>query len=338
MAAGLWVFLTGLRVVAGTPDALCPTPAEAEAVIQARVGEVVGGSYTATYTIVRDPDRERELVRLVLTEDGGGVVLDRAIPLGAGGCSEAAQAMALILERHFQSLETPSEPAPGAAPPVEPTTTSAPSITEATEPRREVAKPKSEPNSARSLHAPPAPTRPTPEPERKVGTLRAGIGVREAPMAIGQLGVELRSDATLALSLDAVFSLDAERATELDHELSSQQFGLELGASWLVPVGRHFELGIGPLVGVRLEIARLEENEEIATGSQNRYLPHVGLQALARYELGRIFHLDLTARGARVLTGQTTGFEIVRPDGESVEVLAPRQWLAEGVLSLGVRF
>ncbi len=338
MSVGLLVFLTGLRVVAGTPDALCPTPADAEAAIQARVGEVVGGSYTATYTIVRDPDRERELVRLVLTDDAGAVVLDRAIPLGAGGCSEAAQAMALILERHFQSLEAPSEPEPGEPPAVEPATTSTPSTTEATRAKTEVAKPKNEPDLARPRSAPPVQASPTPEPERKVGTLRAGVGVREAPVAIGQLGVELRTDATLALSLDAVFSLEEERATELDHELSSQQFGLELGASWLVSMGRHFELGIGPLVGVRLEIARLEENEKIATGSQDRYLPHVGLHALARYELGPVFHLDFTARGARVLTGQTTGFEIEKPDGESVEVLAPRQWLGEAVLSLGVRF
>jgi hypothetical protein len=331
MSAGLWVFLTGLRVVAGTPDALCPTLAEAETVIVARVGEVVGGSYTATYTIVREPDRERELVRLALTDDGGELVLERAIPLGVGGCSEAAQAMALILERHFQSLEAPTEPEPALASPEEPPATHSPATPEAT-------KPATEPDLAPSRAAPAAPASPTREERRKVGTLRAGLGVREAPVGIGQLGVELRSDPALALSLDAVFSLSEERTTEHEYELTSQQFGLELGAAWLVPMGRHFELGVGPLLGVRLDVARLEENDEIATGSRYRLIPHVGIQALVRYELGRVFHLDLTARGARALTGQTTAFEIETADGSSTGVLAPRAWLAEGILSLGVRF
>jgi hypothetical protein len=156
-------------------------------------------------------------------------------------------------------------------------------------------------------------------------------------VGIGQLGVELRADA-FAFSLDTVFSLAKEKATALGYEVASQQFGLELGASWLIPMGSHFELGIGPLVGARLEIARLEDDEDISTGSQHRFLPHFGLQALGRYELGGALHLDVTTRAARVLTGQATGFVIAAANGDSIGVLAPRQWLAEGVLSLGVRF
>jgi hypothetical protein len=336
MSAGIWVFFmsTGLRIVAGSPDALCPTLAEAETVIHSRVGEVVGGSYTATYTIVRDPDRERELVRMVLAEDEGEVVLEREIQIGPGGCSEAAQAMALILERYFQSLEAPADAEHVALTPAEPTEsveTRAPAVSTAEAPSNE--------RDAGSPHgsAATAPASQTNEREHTLGALRAGLGMRETGTGIGQIGVELRSDEALALSLDGVLSLGEEKTTELDYELASQQFGLELAASWLVPLGRHFELGMGPLVGARLEVARLED-DAVATGSQHRIVPHVGLQGLARYELGRVLQLDLTARAARALTGPATEFEIETVDGESVEVLVPRAWLGEAVLSLGARF
>ncbi len=333
MSAGIWVFFmsTGLRIVAGSPDALCPTLAEAETVIHSRVGEVVGGSYTATYTLVRDPDRERELVRMVLAEGEGEIVLEREIQIGPSGCSEAAQAMALILERYFQSLEAPADAervamAPAEpAEPAKPVETRGPSVSTA-----------ETPNSERDSAAT-TPASHTNEREPASGALRAGLGVRETGMGIGQIGVELRSDEALALSLDAVLSLGEEKTTELDYELASQQFGLELAASWLVPLGRRFELGIGPLVGARLEVARLED-DAVATGSQHRIVPHVGLQGLARCELGQVLQLDLTARAARALTGPVTEFEIETVDGESVEVLVPRAWLGEAVLSLGARF
>ncbi len=335
MSAGIWVFFmsTGLRIVAGSPDALCPTLAEAETVIHSRVGEVVGGSYTATYTIVRDPDRGRELVRMVLAEDEGEIVLEREIQIGPSGCSEVAQAMALILERHFQSLEAPAD-AERTAEPSEPaasgdTRSLSASTAEAPSNERETTPPQ--------RAAATTPESATDERERSLGALRAGLGVRETGTGIGQIGVEVRSDEALALSLDAVLSLGEEKTTELDYALASQQFGLELAASWLVPLGRRFELGIGPLVGARLEVARLED-DAVATGSRHRVVPHVGLQGLARYELGRVLQLDFTARAARALTGPVTEFEVETVEGESVEVLVPRAWVGEAVLSLGARF
>lgn len=328
---GSWVFLmsTGLEVVAESPDALCPTLAEVEAAIDARVGEVVGGSYTVSYTIVRDPENQRELIRMTVTDHTGAFVLERSIPVGTGGCSEAAQAMAVILERHFQSLEAPREPEaalPLAGQPSEPEP-----------PPSTGAAPHETADQARNQASEAAP--PTPdhdERDHKRVSLRAGFGVREAPQGIAQIGAELRVVPALALSLDAVFSLGDETATELGHEFVSEQFGLEFSASWLAPLGPTFALGIGPLLGIRMEVARLDD-DAITTGTQDRFLPHLGLQGLGRVRLGPTWHLDLTARGARVLTGPATGFEIETAEGDSIEVLEPREWMGEAIFSLGVR-
>jgi hypothetical protein len=100
------VFLA-LDLSTSTPDALCPPLDEARAAVSARVGEV-RGDYHADFARVRGEDGQQTL-ELTLRE-GNVVVLRRELPLDAAGCQDAAQAIALVLERYFDAIERPAEP------------------------------------------------------------------------------------------------------------------------------------------------------------------------------------------------------------------------------------
>jgi hypothetical protein len=102
-----------LEVTTSTPDALCPPLAEARAAIQARVGEV-RGAYHVEFALVRAADG-RQVLELRVRE-GQQQVLERELPLDDAGCQDAAQAIALVLERYFDAVENPPAPASNLEP------------------------------------------------------------------------------------------------------------------------------------------------------------------------------------------------------------------------------
>jgi hypothetical protein len=109
----LWLggFLA-LELTTLTPDALCPPLEEARAAVKARVGEV-RGSYHADFSLIRGDDGHQVLdLRL---RDGAQQVLHRELSLDQGGCQDAAQAIALVLERYFDAVETPPDGQSAAA-------------------------------------------------------------------------------------------------------------------------------------------------------------------------------------------------------------------------------
>src|SRR4051812_27057029 len=101
-----------LDVTTSTPDALCPPVEEARAAIQARVGEV-RGDYHVEFALVRGVDGRQVLELKVL--EAQRQVLTRELSLDGSGCADAAQAIALVLERYFDAVEKPpavSKPEP----------------------------------------------------------------------------------------------------------------------------------------------------------------------------------------------------------------------------------
>jgi hypothetical protein len=113
----LWLggFLS-LDLMTGTPDALCPPLEEARAAVKARVGEVKG-DYHAEFSLVRADDGHS---RLDLTlREGVKEVLRRELPIDTADCQDAAQTIALVLERYFDAIERPvvtrTESAPRSA-------------------------------------------------------------------------------------------------------------------------------------------------------------------------------------------------------------------------------
>ena len=106
----LWLGgLHALDLTTSTPDALCPPLEEARALVKARVGEV-RGDFHAEFGLIRRDDGSQAL-QLVLRE-GVEPVLRRELPLDEAGCEDAAQAIALVLERHFDALDRPDPPEP----------------------------------------------------------------------------------------------------------------------------------------------------------------------------------------------------------------------------------
>jgi hypothetical protein len=113
--------LSGLTVETGSPDALCPDVASAEAAIAARVGKLEGPSrpYRVHYTLVHAPDSTAgDYVRLQIFDGASELRLSRDLPLTAETCDTMAQAMALVVGRFFRAMvgERVNDPAPAPAP------------------------------------------------------------------------------------------------------------------------------------------------------------------------------------------------------------------------------
>lgn len=104
--------LLALDVTTSTPDALCPPLEEARAAIKARVGEV-RGAYHVEFALVRAADGHQVLELDV--REGQQKVLERELQLDDAGCQNAAQTIALVLERYFDAVERPA-PAPDLEP------------------------------------------------------------------------------------------------------------------------------------------------------------------------------------------------------------------------------
>ncbi|HEY3498739.1 MAG TPA: hypothetical protein VGK73_28805 [Polyangiaceae bacterium] len=124
--------LSGLTVETGSPDALCPDLASAEAKIGSRVGALEGprSAWRVRYTIVHAPDSTTgDFVRLQIFDSADELRLSRDLPLTAESCDTMAQAMAVVVERFFRALvgERASEPEVEPAQPVasQPVTSSA---------------------------------------------------------------------------------------------------------------------------------------------------------------------------------------------------------------------
>jgi hypothetical protein len=115
-----------LDVTTSTPDALCPPIEEARAAIQARVGEV-RGDYHVEFALVRGVDG-RQVLKLSVHE-AQQPVLTRELSLDDAGCEDAAQAIALVLERYFDAVEKPmvaAKPEPIPVTPDEPPSRNSP--------------------------------------------------------------------------------------------------------------------------------------------------------------------------------------------------------------------
>jgi hypothetical protein len=107
--------LSGLTVETGSPDALCPDVASAEAAIGARVGELESsaGGWRVRYTLVHAPDSTQgDVVRLQVFDSAAELRLSRDLPLTSESCDTVAQAMALVVGRFFRSMVGERAPEP----------------------------------------------------------------------------------------------------------------------------------------------------------------------------------------------------------------------------------
>lgn len=314
----LWLGgLHALDLTTSTPDALCPPLEEARAVVKARVGEV-RGDFHAEFGLIRRDDGSQAL-QLVLRE-GVQQVLRRELPLDEAGCEDAAQAIALVLERHFDAIDRPDtpEPAPRAQPQAVPAT------------------PDQQAAQVAPIALPPAP-----EPMRswrvRAGLLYDGelgpapvLGLTVYPQAF-----ELGSGLRIGAALDVAPFLRRRTQTVRDQEvaLTTLQVAVSLPVTLQLPA---WELSLGPWAHWRLQ--RGQAPSRLHGEVAYRALPGLGGFAQVVLKLGPSWSLlGATAFGAQI-PGAAAGFFLQKDSGERNAVLVPQSWFAQAQLAAMLSF
>ena len=314
----LWLggFLA-LEVTTSTPDAFCPTLEDARAAIRARVGEVEG-AYRAEFALIRSSDGRQSLDLVVRKAEVE--VLHRELPLDEAGCQDAAQALALVLERYFDAIENP--PPPGASASTEPAPVVAdnPPLPMPSQPRPDLAAPR----AAR-------------EPAVRA---RAGVAYDFELGMAPTLGVELLpSSLRLTKALRWGLGLDVASFVALARERVREQEITEYTAQGALslPVLLGFErwsVAIGPWAQLRLQRARgvTLEHEQPAY----RTLPGVGGFARVGWSLAPTWTLGAGVAAGGQLTSAAARFVLRGPEATRNEVLIPRAGFAQAHLTLAL--
>lgn len=330
----------GLRVTTDSPDALCPPLEQAQQATRARLGEVEGGPYEARYVLVRDAETGSDSLRLMLTDAEGKTLLERTLPITPGGCKDASQAIALILERYFRgvsgarpvatpadseassSLQSPPQSQPSARP-------ADTAQAGAREPSPRSARPAEPPEIARDTHPG------EPEPGRDAVTLlaRGGGGINQAGSPIVAIGTELSPLPFLGLGLDGLFALAPGTQNDQTFELETTTHSLILGSLFVLGPWNRWSLGAGPWLGMQRQVINLIDDGAVPEGNPTRWVSAAGAQVALRFEATRNLRLDLLQRVGAQLSG--TRFVILDSDAAETEVMALPDVTWDLSLSLG---
>lgn len=312
----LWLGgLYALDLTTSTPDALCPPLEEARAAVKARVGEV-RGDFHAEFGLIRRDDGSQALT-LVLRE-GAEPVLRRELPLDEAGCEDAAQAIALVLERHFDAIERP-DPAE-AAPKLE----SVPSTTDRAASQVVPATTAIDPPSIWYWRA-----RGGLLYDAELG-LAPTVGVTLYPRAL-KLGAHVRIGAALDV---AAFALQRPQTIrDQDITLTTLQAALSLPFTVELPT---LELSVGPWAQWRFQ--RGAAPTQLHGEPGYRALPGVGGFAQVTGKLGPRWSLAAgTALGAQ-LPDSSARFVLQKDNGQRDAVLVPESWFAQAQLAAVLAF
>jgi hypothetical protein len=292
-----------LLVETGSPDALCPDLASAEAAIRARLGELeAGGSanWRLRYTIGHAPGATSgDFVRLELYDPQGELRLSRDLPLAGESCATVARVMALVVDRFFRAMVAEQATEAGV-------TLSA------------------------SMDAPAeaafeTPTRARARPAHSL-TAQAGILASPFSPTLG-LAFTRRTPYRFSLSLGLTWIMSpATEALEAGAQATSRSALFRLSPAWDIGLGS-VELALGPtlaLGGERGTTTGLPESDV-----KYRPLAAAGALACLRFPLDENLSLDLSGGGEAPFRPFGGDFVV---DGE--RVLEPAE--VRGFLAIGV--
>jgi hypothetical protein len=307
-----------LEVTTSTPDALCPPLEEARAAITARVGEV-RGAYHVEFALVRTADG-RPVLELWVRE-GEELVLQRELPLDDAGCQDAAQAIALVLERYFDAVEKPTPPASNLEPIPE---------TPAARPSQDSPSP-----VARDVPEPPAPSS-----TRRAVRARAGLTYDLELGLAPTLGVAVSPAAfRLTPRLQVGVTLDISPfLTPLTEQIRGEEISaFSLQGALAFPLALSFapwSASIGPWAQLRFQ--RAEAPALAHDRPAQRAVPGFGGFAQLDWSLRPTWTLGLgVALGAQVV-GASSRFVLRRADSETDPVLVPASTFGQGQLTLAL--
>ena len=308
-----------LEVTTNTPDALCPPIEEARAAIKARVGEVQG-KYHVEFSLVRGLEGQQRLELVV--REAEQPVLERALPLDATGCQDAAQALALVLERYFDAVEK----GPQADSKLEPI------------PNR----PSDQPPLA-SARPPVGDVTNTPVVAAREGAWRLRVGflydleLGPAPSLGGALfpvALRVPGGLELGLALDVAGFVRplSERVREQEISAFTLQSALSIPLGWR---SGSFSTALAPWAQLRLQRAKAAglSHEQPAY----RWVPGFGVAAEVGCSLTPSWSLGLGFVAGAQAPGETSRFVLRRAEAEPKPVLAPERWFGQSQLTLGVR-
>lgn len=307
-----------LEVTTSTPDALCPPVAEARAAVEARVGEV-RGDYRAEFALIRALDGH-QVLELSLRE-GQQQVLARELPLDGAGCEDAAQAIALVLERYFDAVEKPAAPAPNREP---------------------IPVTLDEPPVHVSTAAPVRDAAPSPAPAATAPMWRAHAGfgydlhLGSAPLlglALFPSSWKLTRRLELGVALDLTPFASSRRQEVRGQEISAftVQTALSLPLAW--QLGR-WSVALGPWAQLRFQRAEAASlaHEQVAYRAVAGFgaVAQLGWSPAPRWTIG------LGAALGRQAAGATSRFVLRGADGAAKPVLVPESWFGQGRLTLAL--
>lgn len=308
-----------LDLTTSTPDALCPPLEETRAAVKARVGEV-RGEYQAEFALIRADDGRQTL--LLTLRERQAEVLRRELPLDGAGCEDAAQAIALVLERYFDAIEK-REPIESTNPPTDSETTPPPALQPAS------VVPSRERSSA-------------PLPTRQRWQLRAGAAydfelgpALSVGVALYPASLELSRHLRIGVALDAAPFLTRLSETVREEKISA----ITLRTALSVPLT--FELSswsfsAGPWAELRFQRASAPT---LPHGrSEYRALPAAGGFAEVGVALSPSLALAAAFASGAQFTGSASRFVLQADDARRNEVLVPHAWFGEALLRLGLRF
>jgi hypothetical protein len=306
-----------LDLTTSTPDALCPPLEETRAAVKARVGEV-RGEYQAEFALIRADDGQQAL-ELVL-RDRQAEVLRRELPLDGAGCDDAAQAIALVLERYFDAIEK-GDPSAASKPENVPSTP-APSTSQ---PAPEVA----------PAAAPSPPARP-----QRAWRLRAGAVYDFELGPAASLGAALYPTAfrlsprvRIGVALDAAQFLTRLTETVREEKISA----ITLRTAFSLPVSfelSRWSLSTGPWAELRFQRASAPT---LPHGrSDYRAVPALGGFADAGWQLAQGWTLGAGFAFGAQFPSSAARFILLEDGARRNEVLVPHAWFAEAQLMLAL--
>jgi hypothetical protein len=312
--------LLALEIVTTTPDALCPPLEEARAAVKARVGEVTG-EYQAEFALIRATDGGQSLELSV--SEHGALKLRRSLPLAGFGCEDAAQAIALVLERYFDGVENPTSRGEAEQSSISATTETPPvRVTKL---------------------AGTTPSAPLVELAVRERTWQLALGFAYdfelgfAPtLGLRYTPELLRVSSLWRFGLFADVGLFVKPVTERvrEQELSASTAQLAFSAPLWVDLGRA-GLGFGPWAQIRVQRGKAQRLDD--EDPAYRALPGLGGTLQATWSLSRAWSLGGGLALGAQLTDASSSFVLRQSDGRTRPVLAPQAWFAQAGLGIALR-
>ncbi len=290
--------ILGLTIESTSPDAYCPPVSEVRNAVTARVGAVTGEEFQARYGLVRDATTGRTIVSLSLRDSNDREVLHREIPVTDAGCSDAALAIAVVLERYFSGVIRPSTETP------EPSS----ETKSDDESEEEIVREPAEVTEAADTPPPPAQNNaegveaPNFSPHRSF--LRGTIALGDVPAPAVHL--------TFGHAFNRWGALFTELSTwpllttvqQHPYETKMWFWALGFGVEARTRLSQRLEAAIAPQVGAALQGARVAGANVSAERLQTRMAPSLGAALRLGYRLSDRIGLGAQVHGIALLGGK----------------------------------